>query len=190
MADEKYEPRLIERYRSQVVPDLRERFAYTNPMQIPRLSKMTVNVGLGEALQNAKLLEGAVVELGQVTGQKAVITKARKSIANFRLREGMSIGATVTLRRARMWEFFDRLVNVALPRVRDFRGLSERAFDGRGNYTLGIREQIIFPEVDYDKVERVQGMNVTIVTTAKTDDEGRALLRGLGMPFRQSGAQQ
>ncbi len=191
MADEKYEPRLIERYRSQVVPDLRERFAYTNPMQIPRLSKMTVNVGLGEALQNAKLLEGAVVELGQVTGQKAVITKARKSIANFRLREGMSIGAMVTLRRARMWEFFDRLVNVALPRVRDFRGLSERAFDGRGNYTLGIREQIIFPEVDYDKVERVQGMNVTIVTTAKTDDEGRALLRGLGMPFRQqSGAQQ
>jgi large subunit ribosomal protein L5 len=185
MAETTYTPRLLERYRDQVVPQLRERFAYQNPMQVPRLSKVTVNVGLGEALQNAKLLEGAVAELGQITGQKAVITKARKSIANFRLREGMSIGATVTLRRARMWEFVDRLVNVALPRVRDFRGLSERAFDGRGNYTLGIREQIIFPEIDYDKVERIQGMNVTIVTTAPTDDEGRALLAGLGMPFRQ-----
>ncbi|MBW2281468.1 MAG: 50S ribosomal protein L5 [Deltaproteobacteria bacterium] len=184
MAEEAYTPRLLEKYREKVVPDLRERFGYSNPMQIPRVSKMNVNVGLGEALSNAKLLEGAVAELGQITGQKAVITKARKSIANFRLREGMSIGATVTLRRAQMWEFLDRLVNVALPRVRDFRGLSPRAFDGRGNYTLGIREQIIFPEVDYDKVERIQGLNVTIVTTAETDDEGRELLRGLGMPFR------
>ncbi len=185
MAEAKYTPRLLERYHQQVVPELMERFKYRNPMQLPRLSKVTVNVGLGEALTNAKLLEGAVVELGQITGQKAVINKARKSIANFRLREGMSIGASVTLRRTRMWEFFDRLVNVALPRVRDFRGLPVRAFDGRGNYTLGIREQIIFPEVDYDKVERIQGLNVTIVTTAKTDDEARTLLGGLGMPFRQ-----
>ncbi len=185
MAEANYTPRLLERYYQQVVPDLMERFKYRNAMQLPRLSKVTVNVGLGEALTNAKLLEGAVVELGQITGQKAVINKARKSIANFRLREGMSIGASVTLRRTRMWEFFDRLVNVALPRVRDFRGLPVRAFDGRGNYTLGIREQIIFPEVDYDKVERIQGMNVTIVTTAKTDDEARTLLGGLGMPFRQ-----
>jgi len=181
---ETYTPRLLQAYREKVIPDLRERFGYENPMQVPRVEKMNVNVGLGEALANAKLLEGAVAELGQITGQKAVITKARKSIANFRLREGMSIGATVTLRRARMWEFLDRLVNVALPRVRDFRGLPPRAFDGRGNYTLGIREQIIFPEVNYDKVERIQGLNVTIVTTAKTDDEGRALLGGLGMPFR------
>ena len=184
MAEEAYTPRLLETYRTKVVPDLLERFGYENQMQVPRVEKMNVNVGLGEALANAKLLEGAVAELAQITGQKAIITKARKSIANFRLREGMSIGATVTLRRARMWEFLDRLVNVALPRVRDFRGLSPRAFDGRGNYTLGIREQIIFPEVDYDKVERIQGLNVTIVTTAKTDDEGRALLGGLGMPFR------
>ena len=185
MAEANYTPRLLERYHQQVVSDLMDRFKYSNPMQVPRLSKVTLNVGLGEALTNAKLLEGAVVELGQITGQKAVINKARKSIANFRLREGMSIGASVTLRRTRMWEFFDRLVNVALPRVRDFRGLSVGAFDGRGNYTLGIREQIIFPEVDYDKVERIQGMNVTIVTTAKTDDEARTLLGGLGMPFRQ-----
>ncbi len=185
MAEAKYTPRLLERYHQQVVSDLMERFKYGNPMQVPRLSKVVVNVGLGEAITNAKLLEGAVSELGQITGQKAVINKARKSIANFRLREGMSIGASVTLRRTRMWEFFDRLVNVALPRVRDFRGLPVRAFDGRGNYTLGIREQIIFPEVDYDKVERIQGMNVTIVMTAKTDDEARTLLGGLGMPFRQ-----
>jgi large subunit ribosomal protein L5 len=185
MAEASYTPRLLERYRQQVASELMERFKYQNRMELPRLSKVTVNIGLGEALTNAKLLEGAVAELGQITGQKAVINKARKSIANFRLREGMSIGTSVTLRRTRMWEFFDRLVNVALPRVRDFRGLPLRGFDGRGNYTIGIREQIIFPEVNYDKVERIQGMNVTIVTTAKTDDEARTLLGGLGMPFRQ-----
>ena len=185
MAEASYTPRLLERYRQQVASELMERFKYQNRMELPRLSKVTVNIGLGEALTNAKLLEGAVAELGQITGQKAVINKARKSIANFRLREGMSIGTSVTLRRTRMWEFFDRFVNVALPRVRDFRGLPLRGFDGRGNYTIGIREQIIFPEVNYDKVERIQGMNVTIVTTAKTDDEARTLLGGLGMPFRQ-----
>ena len=185
MAEASYTPRLLERYRQQVASELMERFKYQNRMELPRLSKVTVNIGLGEALTNAKLLEGAVAELGQITGQKAVINKARKSIANFRLREGMSIGTSVTLRRTRMWEFFDRFVNVALPRVRDFRGLPLRGFDGQGNYTIGIREQIIFPEVNYDKVERIQGMNVTIVTTAKTDDEARTLLGGLGMPFRQ-----
>jgi large subunit ribosomal protein L5 len=177
-------PRLLLRYRDQVVPRLRERFRYTNPMEVPRLSKITLNVGLGEAIQNAKLLEAAADELGRVTGQKAVITRSKKAIANFRLREGMSIGCTVTLRRARMYEFLDRLVNVALPRVRDFRGVSPRSFDGRGNYTLGLREQILFPEIDYDKVEKTHGMNITFVTTARTDDEGRALLAELGMPFR------
>jgi large subunit ribosomal protein L5 len=177
-------PRLRERYRKEVVAALRERFRYGNPMQVPRLEKITLNVGLGEAIQNAKLLEAAATELGRITGQKAVITRARKAIANFRLREGLSIGCTVTLRRERMWEFMDRLVNVALPRVRDFRGVSPRSFDGRGNYTLGLREQIIFPEIDYDKVEKVHGMNITFVTTARTDEEGRALLSELGMPFR------
>jgi large subunit ribosomal protein L5 len=153
-------------------------------MRVPTLEQITVNVGLGEALENARLLEAAVEELALITGQRPVVTKARKSIANFKLREGQSIGCSVTLRRVRMWEFLDRLLNVALPRVRDFRGVSPRAFDGRGNYTVGIREQIIFPEVDYDKVEKVHGMNVTIVTTAPTDEEGRALLAELGMPFR------
>ena len=178
-------PRLLTQYREKVVPALRERFGYTNPMQVPALEKVSVNVGLGEALQNAKLLESAQMQLTAITGQKAVITKARKSVANFRLREGQSIGCMVTLRRERMWEFLDRLLNIALPRVRDFRGVSPRAFDGRGNYTLGIREQIIFPEVDYDKVERIHGLNVTIATTAPSDDEGRELLAGLGMPFRK-----
>jgi large subunit ribosomal protein L5 len=177
-------PRLLLRYREQAVPRLRERFAYRNPMQVPKLAKITLNVGLGEAIQNARLLEAAVEELGRVTGQKAVITRSKKAIANFRLREGMSIGCTVTLRRARMYEFLDRLVNVALPRVRDFRGVSPRSFDGRGNYTLGLREQILFPEIDYDKIEKTHGMNITFVTTARTDDEGRALLAELGMPFR------
>ena len=186
MADEKYAPRLVALYNEKAKPALMKRFKYKNAMQAPRLDKVTVNVGLGEALQNAKLLERAVEELGQITGQKAVITKSRKAIANFRLRENMSIGAMVTLRRGRMYEFYDRLVNVALPRVRDFRGLSPRAFDGRGNYTLGIREQIIFPEINYDKVERIHGLNITIGTTARTDEEGRALLAELGMPFRQS----
>jgi large subunit ribosomal protein L5 len=178
-------PRLLQKYREHVVPLLRERFNYANTMMVPRLDRVSLNVGLGEALSNAKLLESAIEELSQISGQKAVITKARKSIANFKLREGMSIGARVTLRRARMWEFYDRLVNVALPRVRDFRGLSPRSFDGRGNYTMGVREQIIFPEIVYDNVERIHGLNVTIVTTAKTDEEGRVLLRELGMPFRQ-----
>jgi large subunit ribosomal protein L5 len=179
-----YVPRLLERYRGQAVPALQERFKYKNPMQIPKVEKISINVGLGEAIQNARLLEAAVAEITQITGQKPVVTKSRKAIANFRLRENQSIGCMVTLRRDRMYEFLDRLVNVALPRVRDFRGVSPSAFDGRGNYNLGIREQIIFPEVEYDKVEKIRGMNVTIATTAKTDDEGRALLSELGMPFR------
>jgi large subunit ribosomal protein L5 len=184
MAETNGEPRLLTRYRGEVVAQLRERFGYTNPMQVPQLSKINLNVGLGEALTNARLLEAACEELAQITGQKAVIAKAKKSVANFRLREGQSIGCYVTLRRARMYEFLDRLVNVALPRVRDFRGVSPKAFDGRGNYSLGIEEQIIFPEINYDKVEKIRGFNVTIVTTARTDEEGHALLRGLGMPFR------
>ena len=185
MADAPYVPRLLERYRTHVVPVLTERFQYKNPMQVPRVKKMTLNVGLGEATTNARLLEQAMAELAQITGQRPVITKAKKSVANFRLREGQSIGCTVTMRKHRMYEFLDRLVNVALPRVRDFRGLSPRAFDGRGNYTLGIREQVIFPEIDYNKVERICGLNVTIVTTASTDEEARALLGEMGMPFRE-----
>lgn len=185
MASDGYTPRLLERYRTQVVPVLVERFGYTNPMQVPRLEKITLNVGLGEALQNAKLLEAACEELAQITGQKAVVTRSKKAIANFRLRAGQSIGCMVTLRRERMWEFLDRLINVALPRVRDFRGISPRSFDGRGNFTLGVREQIIFPEIDYDKVERIRGLNVSIATSARSDDEGRALLGELGMPFRR-----
>jgi large subunit ribosomal protein L5 len=177
-------PRLLERYRAQVVPKLIERFQYKNPMQVPRIYKINVNAGLGEATTNARLLELAMTELALITGQRPVITKAKKSVANFKLREGQSIGCCVTVRKHRMYEFFDRLVNVALPRVRDFRGLSPRAFDGRGNYTLGIREQIIFPEIDYNKIERVYGFNINIVTTASTDEEGRTLLGELGMPFR------
>jgi large subunit ribosomal protein L5 len=183
-SDKAYTPRLLERYRAQVVPALQERFKYKNPMQVPRINKISLNVGLGEAIQNARLLEAAVEELTQISGQKPVVTKSRKAIANFKLRENQSIGCMVTLRRDRMYEFLDRLVNVALPRVRDFRGVSPSAFDGRGNYSLGIREQIIFPEVNYDKVEKVRGLNVTIATSARTDDEGRALLAELGMPFR------
>ncbi len=185
MAENGYTPRLLERYQSRAVPALTERFGYRNPRQVPKLTKITMNVGLGEALTNAKLLEAAAQELALISGQKAVVTHAKKSIANFRLREGQSIGCMVTLRRERMFEFLDRLINVALPRVRDFRGLSPGAFDGRGNYTFGILEQIIFPEIDYDKVERIRGLNVTITTTARSDDEGRALLAELGMPFRK-----
>ena len=177
-------PRLLERYQSEIVPKLREEFGYRNVHQVPKLVKVTVNMGLGEATQNPKLIERATEELAAITGQKATIRRAKKSVSNFKLREGQQIGATVTLRGVRGYEFLDRLFSVALPRVRDFKGVSERAFDGRGNYTLGIREQIIFPEVDYDKVERVTGMNITVVTTAKTDAEGRALLKHLGMPFR------
>src|SRR5579872_1005086 len=176
--------RLRELYQKTVVPALTKEFGYKNVMAVPRLDKISVNIGLGEATQNAKLMDGAVNELGQIAGQKPVITKARKSIAAFKLRENMSIGCMVTLRGERMYEFFDRLVNVALPRVRDFRGVSTKSFDGRGNYTLGVKDQLIFPEIDYAKVDKLKGMNVTIVTTAKTDDQARALLRHLGMPFR------
>ncbi len=178
-------PRLLDRYRSEIHPKLREEFQYGNPMQVPTIEKVVVNVGLGEATQNPKLLERAQEELAQITGQKAIVRRARKSVANFKLREGQPIGAMVTLRGARMWEFLDRLLNVALPRVRDFRGTSPKAFDGRGNYTLGIREQIIFPEVDYDKVEKITGMNVTVVTSATTDAEAKSLLGHLGVPFRR-----
>jgi large subunit ribosomal protein L5 len=178
-------PRLKERYRKAVVPALTQEFKYANPMAVPRLRKVVVNMGLGEAIQNAKLLDSAVQELGLITGQKAVIRRARKSIANFKLRKNMPIGAMVTLRGNRMYEFMDRLLNVALPRVRDFRGLSTRAFDGRGNYTLGLRDQLVFPEIDYSKVDKVKGMNVSIVTDARSDAEALALLRHLGMPFRQ-----
>jgi len=181
---EKYVPRMQVVYKSAVAPEMQKRFNYKSSMQVPRIVKVTLNIGLGEATQNPKLLDAAAEEIARMTGQKPIIQKAKKAIANFRLRENQRIGVTVTLRRARMWEFLDRLVNVALPRVRDFRGVSPRAFDGRGNYTLGLREQIIFPEVDYDKVEKIRGLNVTIVTTAGTDEEGLALLTGLGMPFR------
>jgi large subunit ribosomal protein L5 len=177
-------PRLFERYRSEVVPRLSQEFGYRNVHQVPRLEKIVVNVGVGQATQNPKLLEKATEELAAITGQKPLVRKARKSIANFKLRQGQSIGAMVTLRGDRMWEFLDRLVNVALPRVRDFKGVSPKAFDGRGNYTLGIREQIIFPEVDYDAIEKITGLNVTVCTSARTDAEGKALLAQLGMPFR------
>jgi large subunit ribosomal protein L5 len=178
-------PRLLERYRKEVHTKLAGELGLGNPHQVPTLSKIVVNVGLGEATQNQKLLEKAAEELAAITGQKAIIRKAKKSIANFKVREGQAIGATVTLRGNRMWEFFDRLVNIALPRVRDFRGTSPKAFDGRGNYTLGIREQIIFPEIEYDKVEKITGMNVTICTTAHRDDHAKALLTHLGVPFRR-----
>ncbi len=178
-------PRLWEYYRSECVPRMMQEFRYKSPMQVPRLQKIVVNIGLGEAIQNIKLLESASAELGAVTGQKAVVTRAKKSIAAFKLREGMPIGCMVTLRRNRMYYFFDKLVNVVLPRVRDFRGVSERAFDGRGNYTLGIKEQIIFPEIDYDKIDKVKGMNITIVTSAPNDEEGKFLLNLLGLPFRK-----
>jgi large subunit ribosomal protein L5 len=176
--------RLHERYRKEIAPKLSQEFGYKNSHQVPRIEKVVVNIGLGQATQNAKLLEKATEELAAIAGQKPLVRKARKSIANFKLREGQAIGCMVTLRGDRMWEFLDRLVNVALPRVRDFKGVSPKAFDGRGNYTLGLREQIIFPEIDYDKVERITGMNVTVCTTAETDAEGRALLAHLGMPFR------
>lgn len=176
--------RLQEFYRNDVVPKMREKFQYRNPMQVPRLSKVIVNMGLGEAIENVKVLESASEELGLITGQKPVITKARKSISNFKLRAGVPIGVKVTLRRDRMYYFLDKLMGVALPRVRDFKGVSPKGFDGRGNYTLGIREQIIFPEINYDKIDKIKGMNITIVTTADTDEEGLELLRLLGIPFR------
>jgi large subunit ribosomal protein L5 len=176
--------RLKERFEKEARPALMKEFGFKNPMQAPKLDKIVVNMGLGEAINNGKIIDASVEQLAQITGQKPVITKARKSIANFKLRQGQSIGTMVTLRGDRAYEFLDRLLNVALPRVRDFKGVSPKAFDGKGNYTLGVREQIIFPEVDYDKVEKIKGMNITVVTTARNDEEGRALLRLLGMPFR------
>jgi len=178
-------PRLRERYKKTVAPALLKEFGYGNIMAVPKLEKISVNIGLGEATQNPKLLDGAVSELALITGQRPIITKAKKSIAAFKLREGMSVGCAVTLRGDRMFEFLDRLMNVALPRVRDFRGVSTKSFDGRGNYTLGLKDQLLFPEIDYNKVEKTKGMNVCITTTAKTDAEGLALLKALGMPFRQ-----
>ena len=176
--------RLKEKYEKEAAPALTKEFGYTSAMQVPKVLKVVVNVGLGEAIQNAKLLDAAVKEMSDLTGQKPVVRKAKKSIAAFKLREGMSVGCMVTLRSDKMWEFLDRLLNIALPRIRDFKGVSGKAFDGRGNYTLGLKEQFIFPEIDYDKVEMVHGMDVAIVTSAKTDEEGKALLRLIGMPFR------
>jgi large subunit ribosomal protein L5 len=184
--EDTYTPRLRARYREELVPALREQLGLANTMQVPRLEKVVVNMGVGEAVKDGRLLDAALEDLATITGQKAVVTKARKSIAGFKLREGMAIGAKVTLRGAYMWEFVDRLVSLALPRIRDFRGLSPAAFDGHGNYTLGVTEQLIFPEIDYDKVVKVTGMDITIVTTATTDDEGRALLAALGFPFAQT----
>jgi large subunit ribosomal protein L5 len=177
--------RLKERYEQEIRPALMKELGFTNPMQSPKLDKIVVNMGLGEAINNGKIIDASVEQLSVITGQKPVVTKARKSIANFKLRQGQSIGAMVTLRGDRAYEFFDRLVSIALPRVRDFKGVSPKAFDGKGNYTLGLREQIIFPEINYDKVEKIKGLNITVVTTARNDEEGRALLRHLGMPFRQ-----
>ena len=176
--------RLKDRYVNDVVPALRKEFGYTNPMAVPKIEKVVVNMGLGEATQNAKIVDSGVEDLGRITGQKAVTTRARKSIAAFKVREGMPIGAMVTLRGERMYEFLDRLISTALPRVRDFKGVSPRGFDGRGNYTLGLRDQLLFPEIDYMKVDKARGMNISVVTTAKTDEEARKLLQLMGMPFR------
>jgi large subunit ribosomal protein L5 len=183
-----YTPRLRTRFREELVPMLMEQLGLANVMRVPRLEKVVVNMGVGEAVKDGRLLDAALEDLQVITGQKAIVTKARQSIAGFKLREGMAIGAKVTLRGARMWEFVDRLVSLALPRIRDFRGLSPTSFDGHGNYTLGVTEQLIFPEIDYDKVLKVTGMDITIVTTATTDDEGRALLATLGFPFAQQAA--
>jgi large subunit ribosomal protein L5 len=178
--------RLRERYAKEVVPALTKEFGYRNVMAIPKITKVVVNMGLGEATQNAKIVDTGVEEVGRITGQKAVVTRAKKSIAQFKVRKGMPIGAMVTLRGERMWEFLDRLISIALPRVRDFRGVSPRGFDGRGNYTLGLRDQLLFPEIDYMKVDKARGMNISVVTTAKTDEESRKLLQLLGVPFRAS----
>ncbi len=185
MATAKTTTRLKERFNKEIAPALAKELGASNPMAVPRLHKIVVNMGVGEATQNAKLLDPLVRDLTEITGQKPVVTKAKKSIAAFKVREGMSIGAMVTLRGDHMYEFLDRLINIALPRVRDFRGVSTKSFDGRGNYTLGLRDQLIFPEIDYAKVEKLKGMNVTIVTTARDDNQARALLKHLGMPFRQ-----
>ena len=180
----KVSPRLLRYYLEQVRDTLRTEFGYSSPMQIPRLQKITINVGIGEAAKNAKLLDSVVEEISLITGQRPVVRRAKKAISNFNLREGMPIGVSVTLRRERMWEFLDRFVNVSIPRIRDFRGLPAKSFDGRGNFTIGIKEQLIFPEIEYDKVLKIHGMDITFVTSAKRDDEGMALLRQLGMPFR------
>ena len=177
--------RLKERYQKEVTPALQKEFNYANPMQVPTLHKVVVNIGMGEAIQNAKAMDAAVSDLASITGQRPVITRAKRSVAAFKLREGMQIGCMVTLRGDRMYQFLDKLMNVALPRLRDFQGVSPEAFDGRGNYTLGLREQLVFPEIDYDKVDKVRGMEVSIVTTARSDEEGRQLLRLMGMPFRK-----
>jgi large subunit ribosomal protein L5 len=177
--------RLRDKYKKEIAPAMQREFGYTNSMEIPRLTKITINMGLGEAIQNSKVIDVAVNELASIAGQKPVVTKASKSIAAFKLREGMNIGTMVTLRGERMYEFLDRLMAIVLPRVRDFRGISAKSFDGRGNYTLGVRDQLIFPEIDFNKVDKARGMNICITTTAKTDEEGRALLRHFGMPFRQ-----
>lgn len=179
--------RLKKKYQEEVIPAMMKEFGYKNQLQVPRLEKITLNVGLGEAMQNIKVLDAAVAEIAAITGQKPVITRAKKAIANFKLREGLPIGCMVTLRRERMYEFLDRLIHVALPRVRDFKGVSDRSFDRRGNYSLGLRDQIIFPEIQVDKVEKARGLSVSIVTTAKTDQEGKALLKYLGMPFVSQG---
>ncbi len=176
---------LKDKYANECVPALKEEFGYDNSMQIPQIKKIVLNMGLGEAVQNPKIVEGAADELTRIAGQKAVITKAKKSIATFKLREGMPIGCRVTLRGDQMFDFFSKLVNIALPRVRDFRGLSPKGFDGRGNFSMGVQEQIIFPEIDYDKIDKIKGLNITIVTSAQTDDEGRSLLSNLGMPFKK-----
>jgi large subunit ribosomal protein L5 len=181
-------PRLKERYRAEVLPALQGELGLSNPMRVPSVEKIVVNMGVGDAVRDAKMLDAAVADLSQITGQKPLVTRARKSIANFKLREGMSIGAKVTLRGARMWEFLDRLLSTALPRIRDFRGLDPDSFDGRGNYTIGVTEQLIFPEIDYDKVVKIRGMDITIVTTAQDDDEARALLLALGFPFQRHAA--
>jgi large subunit ribosomal protein L5 len=177
-------PRLQDFYKSDVIPRMKERFGYTNPMQVPRIEKVIVNMGLGEAIENVKVIDAAAAEIGLITGQKPVVTKARQSISNFKLRQGVPIGVKVTLRRDHMYYFLDKLMGIALPRVRDFKGVSPKGFDGRGNYTLGVKEQIIFPEINYDKIDKIRGMNITIVTTARTDEEGLELLRAFGMPFR------
>jgi large subunit ribosomal protein L5 len=179
-------PRLKEKYRTSIVPALRERFGYKNVMQVPKVTKVTLNMGIGEGTHDAKSMEEAATQLGQITGQKAQVRRARKSVANFKLREGMPVGLRVTLRGDRMYEMLDRLMSIALPRIRDFRGVAANGFDGRGNYNMGVKEQIIFPEIDYDKVDKLRGLDIAITTTAKTDDEGRALLKLMGMPFRES----
>lgn len=190
VSTDKPQPRLKQKYRAEITKQLTEEFGYTNPHQVPKIVKIVVNTGVGEAARDSKVIDGAIRDLTLITGQKPQVTKARKSIAQFKLRDGMPIGAHVTLRGDRAWEFMDRLVSLALPRIRDFRGLSDRQFDGNGNYTFGLQEQSVFHEIDQDKIDRVRGFDITVVTTAKTDDEGRALLRALGFPFRAADAAQ